>query len=865
MRLRYILFFAILPLFIQAQFQDDFEDGDFLSNPIWEGDTDKFVLTAGELQLNDTNAASPAQLFTRVSITANQVWEFYFRQAFAPSSSNFGKIYLSAESEDLTGELNGYYLKLGGISGSDDALELYRQTGNTSELLISGSTGALGAENNQARVRVERDNAGNWRLLADYTGGTQYIEEGTTNDTVHPIGSLMGVICTYSSSRSDKFFFDNFLVMPLMPDTEAPHLLDVEVLDAQTLRLRFNEALDEASATQITNYSLNPIIPISNAVLNGAEVVLQLASPLQANVNYTLTATQIADISNNTVTEVSIDFFYVPPVEVLEGDIIINEIFADPSPSIGLPEAEFVELYNRSDKTFNLKDFILADAVKEIDLPEFTLAPNTYVVLYAAAEADYSTFGNALALDDFLGLGNSADELSLISPNGDIIDVVNYEDSWYQASDKDDGGWTLERINPDLLCERSGANWRASQHVSGGTPARQNSIFSPMDDVSFVGITRIALVGDDRLRVFFEEALDATAVQDLSNYDIAGLQIISAELEAPLNTSLLLRFDVPLVAEQNYSLSLSSTFTDCLGNTIQSNTTATFALPSLADDGDIVINEILFNPASGGVDFVELYNRSNKVLDLRDLFIANQNDDVLENVTPIASDYLLLPDAYVVLSSEPEDIKARYTVEKPSAFIEIKLPSLPDDEGSLVLYRLENNSAILIDGVFYLNDWHSPLLDDENGVSLERVHPDAPSHMPSSWHSAAAAVGYATPTYRNSQFFEQKAISEDVFSIPVSAFSPNEDGYQDFLLINYATDRVGYVATVRLFDEQGRLVKRLANNEILARSGNFKWDGSTDEGIKARLGIYILSIEYFTPDGIRATFQSTCALAGKID
>jgi len=62
-------------------------------------------------------------------------------------------------------------------------------------------------------------------------------------------------------------------------------------------------------------------------------------------------------------------------------DVIINELFADPSPQIGLKDKDFVELYNRSNKVINLAGFIVTDGTSNrAEFAVFSLLqPNAYV------------------------------------------------------------------------------------------------------------------------------------------------------------------------------------------------------------------------------------------------------------------------------------------------------------------------------------------------------------------------------------------------------------------------------------------------------------------------------------------------------
>jgi flagellar hook assembly protein FlgD len=156
------------------------------------------------------------------------------------------------------------------------------------------------------------------------------------------------------------------------------------------------------------------------------------------------------------------------------------------------------------------------------------------------------------------------------------------------------------------------------------------------------------------------------------------------------------------------------------------------------------------------------------------------------------------------------------------------------------------------------------MIDDKNGVSLERIHFNRPSQERSNWHSAASTVGFATPAYKNSQFKETVQITENI-TISPEAFSPDNDGYNDFLNIYYRFEEPGWTANIRIFDAGGRPVRDLIRNELLATEGVLQWNGFNDDGKKVRLGIYIIFIELFSPDGEVKKYKKSCVVGGQIE
>ena len=168
----------------------------------------------------------------------------------------------------------------------------------------------------------------------------------------------------------------------------------------------------------------------------------------------------------------------------------------------------------------------------------------------------------------------------------------------------------------------------------------------------------------------------------------------------------------------------------------------------------------------------------------------------------------------------------------------------------------------MIDHFIYSEDLHFDLLDDYEGISLERISPDAPTNNKSNWHSASQAVDFATPGSKNSQHTSVPENKNNI-SIAPKTFSPDNDGYNDVSLISYNLNTNGYTATLTIYDSDGRLVKVIANNELLGPNGFFTWDGTTKNGEKATIGIYIILFEAYTSTGETIAIKKTVVVAEK--
>jgi hypothetical protein len=322
--------------------------------------------------------------------------------------------------------------------------------------------------------------------------------------------------------------------------------------------------------------------------------------------------------------------------------------------------------------------------------------------------------------------------------------------------------------------------------------------------------------------------------------------------------------DIQFGKVQGIQLSLSiSGINDLTGKTMSPDD-RTFPFSFSPEIGSILINEVLFNSFSGGVDFVELVNVSEVPVPIHRLKLANRNDTLaLKQIYVVSSTIRYLnPGQYLTCTKDPKIIEAQYISNDPESFCQMNsFPSFPDDAGTVVLL---NDSLEVIDEFSYSAKMHSPFLADENGVSLERISLEKPTTDRSNWASAAASVGFATPGLPNSQSKSEIEIQDKIVPEP-KAFSPNGDGYNDRLTIRFSLSRPGYIANVRIFDVVGRQVKFLIKNESLAQEGNWFWNGDSDSGQRLNLGVYIILVELFDRDGHNKTFKKTCTLTDRLN
>ena len=857
-----VFILSVAPL--HGQFSDDFSDGDLTTGTVWSGDLGLFTVAdvGGDLQLRSNSPGAANYHISTPSTLASDVrWEWEMDLRFSTSGANYVDVYLMADNADLTLAQNGWFVRVGGTA---DRVELFKRVaGVNASVLVSPDGIVNSGTSNPFRIRVERTAALSWSLSYDDGITGSFSTVGPVVDGAVTACSHFGIRIEQSSAAGpiNNHLFDDLVVGTIPVDLAPPAIVSVTATSAINVDVLYSEPLN---ASAIGSYDITPFIGVTSATLDGSDPALVHVTPaiaLTTGVTYSLFSNGAEDLAGNVATTVSTEFTWFEPVLPQFRDVVINEIMADPSPSVGLPDAEFVELFNATtNKVFDLAGWKLSDGSTTAVLPAYVLGPGEHVLITSATNGPlFSSIAQRLTVPSLPSLNNDADAVALAAPDDTPIDAVSYTLEWYRDPGKEDGGWTMEQINPFTPC--TGArNWRASNVMTGGTPGAANSVLDPTPDTTPPALVGVQVIGNTQLELLFNEPMDPVSLSAASYVIQPPLPITVASPTFGTDDRVRLVLAQPIPLGVVHSVSVTGA-TDCPGNAIVPGTSASFALPEPVAPGDVVINEMLYDPEGDGSDFVELYNRSNKTISLAGLQLANVTNDEVGNYQVITTDgVLLLPGEYIVLTGSTADILARYPQSAADRLLLMTMPSYNNGEGTVVFVDGANQ---VLDRFAYNDDLHFPLVNDPEGYSLERVDPDRPTEDPTNWQTASEQAGRSTPGYRNSQYAEAPNPTGEL-TIEPAIFSPDNDGFQDVLTMSYQFAQPGFVGNLSVYDIAGREVRKLLENVLLGTEGAISWDGLMEDGSKGRMGPYVVVLEVYDLDGNVEKYRRTVTLAHRL-
>ncbi len=729
----------IIGLFIHSlvfgQVQDDFSDGDLSSNPQWLGDTAAFYVSGmGHMQTKMSTKTDTCFLTTASTINLNTTWEFQLKLLFDPSTSNYTRIYLIADAATLDKSLNGYFLQIG-ESGNTDSYDLYRQKGNSLVKILDGPPmPRLKPDTLFTKIKITRASDGRWSLFAANDTAINYKGLGSVADSLNYSNTYFGILVRYTATRSNLFQFDNIKIYPSSIDSLQPKVISCFAKNNHQLIVQFNESMDSTAIQDLTNFELDSQQLASSAKwLNFFSLQIQFNDSINYGKHF-LRLKNLKDLSGNYLmsSDSQINFTFKASIAEKFQDLVMNEIYPDPSPSIGLPNGEFIEIYNTQTYTIQLQNHSISDGSSTYTFKKDSLFPGAYLILCNVADTlAYQAYGKTIGCTIWPTLNNTYDHLTLKNPAGILIDSLTYRLSWYREASKSSGGYSLAKIDPYSICKTAG-NWNASTEIMGGSPGSLNKIAKFQTDTLAIALSSINVLNKNQLAIRFNNKIAPQTFNAIQFYIADSNQHLFFPIDYQFDWTyldyLVLTFDDPIDKGlfQFYGKNIIA-FDGRDYNIIQS-----FGKNIPFQKLRLKISEIMADPTPAiglpELEFVEISNPTAIGVSACQLYFGNHNSKHFFELDTLA------PYAFAILC-ERTDTNAFLKYGKT-----IGITSFPSIGNSIDTLYLFDEKLQLIDSVSYkINQWESN--KREGGYSLARLNDFYDCPNTKLWHSSLAAIG----------------------------------------------------------------------------------------------------------------------------
>ncbi|PID95205.1 MAG: hypothetical protein CSA95_00835 [Bacteroidetes bacterium] len=829
---------------VMAQVNEDFSDGELHHNPTWVGTMEDFTVNAQTSLQLDAEEAGTYYLSTENNLCDSTEWLISIQQKFSPSANNYSRIWLISDHENPS-RAKGYFLQLGETGAEDVPVLYYRGEGEAFPVIRCSGPDIHTSSSH--RYRIVRKKGGEWHIGTVEEG--IFHEYGTGVDNRITNTKWFSITCQCTASNTDKSLFDDLQIRPVEIDTTPPEVVYVSVKEEDKLQVSFSEPPDPISATTIHHYRLTSEarypqeVEMTPETLN--DVTLLFHPPFIAGQDYTIEVKGVKDRIGNEIIP-SIHHFGYHPVGV--GDILISEVMADVNPAPpGLPAVEYIELYNNTSEMVNLEGYHLSINNRDMAVADsYPLLPHHYVVMTKQTIGQDST---ELIIAE-LSIPNEACTIVLKDEEGSPVDWLLYQVTMHQES-KREGGWSLERIDPN---NRGGGekNYASSQEEKGGTPGYPNSVADNNPDHTPPYVVRTAMRDPETIMLFYSEAIQCVNEQEAFHLP-PQYSLREITIPEPWECRLSLKITPPLQEGEVVTMTQGEGIRDYNGNPCEPSPVKV-GLPGQATTGDIVINEVLFNPEEGFYDYAELWNRSAHVIDLAGFLFAEY--DTLSGKpynwqTAVNMPYLLFPGDYLLITRDTTGFSRRYpTAGRAPLLRGAYLPPMPDHAGSLAL--LQRHNGAVMDFMTYHSAMHYPLLFNQEGVSLERVTKET-------WLSSGELNHFGTPGYANSQRLNSKEATGTIEIWP-KVITPDNDGRNDVGTITLFSESLHEVADIYVYDRAGYRIRKLKENVLLSTESVLVWDGCNDKGRVVPPGYYVVVASLRNRFGMLSPLRASIAV-----
>lgn len=656
-----------------------------------------------------------------------------------------------------------------------------------------------------------------------------------------------------------RWLMDDFSFGELELDLRPPQVANVKGFAKNELWVQFDEKVDPVFSLLPPAYALEGILPDRIVRKSDSTMVLSFENSLVEGKEYTLSMGKIPDLEGNLLKDTSLVFQFFDPTAYEYKSIVINELMPAPKADQDLPNVEYVELFNPSDKEFRLDLLRISNSRNETSLPEGWMKPGDFLILVPKGlENMFFGYGKVVGVSNWPVMLNSGDQVSLKSLEGVVLDQITFSTNSWGGSEFSGGGYSLEVPYPFFLCDNSSL-LRTSVGPLRGTPGRINSVFNPNLELPKPTLKRAYFLDSLHFILDLEGVISGTIQpEQIETSPKLGVEKVEKLAQGGWRVQL----KEPAFPNHLFQVSLIGLL-DCNGKDLERIGPVSLVLASAPKPGEVHLTEVLFDPISGDPKFVEIHNSSSNYVILKSWALGNLDD--LGQVSQIrifgSEGTILAPGKYLAISTDSEKLKARYPKSREGGFLQVSsLPSYPISGGTVVLLR---NEKEVVEKFTYASKYHHPLIQNTKGVSLERISISNSVLDLANWQSASGNEDFATPGRRNSQFLEGGTLDGNL-KIEPRVFDPEGSQGPAFTTVSYELEQAGWVGTMRVYSVTGLLVNTLCQNQVLGTKGIFTWNGLDEKGARVRPGYYVLLAELFDLEGRVRVVRKTIVVAVKL-
>lgn len=173
----------------------------------------------------------------------------------------------------------------------------------------------------------------------------------------------------------------------------------------------------------------------------------------------------------------------------------------------------------------------------------------------------------------------------------------------------------------------------------------------------------------------------------------------------------------------------------------------------------LVFNEVMYDNATDGAEYIELYNPSDSTVSVPSLKLlryvdAGPHSTVTKTTVVLQQqdgnqEISIPPHHYVCLTKSAAALIRKHKVSGKNILEMSNFPKLTNEDSYLAIMTNENESR-LIDKCSYLESMHDSNHKRHQGISLEKISPELSSSTGKNWHSSSHATG-GTPGEANSR------------------------------------------------------------------------------------------------------------------